>query len=77
MVTDQINMATDSVLLQNNRGRFVGGNSLGHLHKGQFFHLDKSLTLLGIQVITEYAISPLQHQKFTITLKVTRFSENS
>ena len=27
-------MATDSVLLQNNRGRFVGGNSLGHLHKG-------------------------------------------
>ncbi|XP_028406321.1 O(6)-methylguanine-induced apoptosis 2-like [Dendronephthya gigantea] len=27
-------MAADSVLLQSNRGRFVGGNSLGHLHRG-------------------------------------------
>ncbi|CAB3979660.1 Hypothetical predicted protein [Paramuricea clavata] len=27
-------MATDSVQLQNSRGRFVGGNSLGNLHRG-------------------------------------------
>ena len=34
-------MATDSVQLQNSRGRFVGGNSLGHLHRGQFFRSNK------------------------------------